>query len=109
MSQYTGNRRLPAGGPIANIIVVVVGALIIGATIILGVFAFIALAAIILISAAVLGIRVWWLDRKKQRSGEARHSDSGGNAIIEGEYRVVAESRDKPRQDRRIVKPPKTP
>ncbi|MFQ5549464.1 MAG: hypothetical protein ACE5FV_14320 [Woeseia sp.] len=109
MNQRTGNRQLPASGPIANIIVVVVGALIIGATIVLGVFAFLALGVIILLSAAVLGIRVWWLGRRKRRSGGAGRSESAGNSVIEGEYRVVTEQRNEPRQGRGIVKPPKTP
>ena len=81
---------LPAGNPIANVLVIIAGALIVGASIVLGFFAFLALSAIVLISAAVIGVRVWWLNRKMSRGQHApRPGRSNASGIIEGEYRVV--------------------
>ena len=90
------------GNPIANLIVVLVGALVIGATIILGVFAFVALGGIVLVLAGVLGIRLWWLGRKRARLDESDHqpSKSHGTNVIEGEYRVVSERGAQPESDR---------
>jgi hypothetical protein len=86
---------LPAGNPIANILVIIAGALVVGASIVLGFFAFLALSAIVLISAAVIGVRVWWLNRKlmrgQEQAGRDRPAPSG---VIEGEYRVVKKDHD---------------
>ncbi len=49
-------------------LVVIVGALVIGATIVLGIVAFVVLGGIILVLAAVLGVRMWWLGRRARRS-----------------------------------------
>ena len=97
------NRHFPAGNPLANVLVVIVGALVIGATIVLGVVAFVALGGIILVLAAVLGVRMWWLGRKlpkhsRATSGRGR-SGSGDNTVIEGEYREVSVHPDEGRPD----------
>jgi hypothetical protein len=67
---------------------------VIGASIVLGVFAFVALSGIVVVLAAVLGIRLWWLNRKrlKQNGPDAGRGPSrpGDNVVIEGEYRVVS-------------------
>ena len=85
------NRGIPVGNPIANALVVVVGALVIGASVVLGFFAFLVLASIVLVLGAVISLRVWWLNRKLGRS--ARSSASAGQTtqtkVIEGEYHVV--------------------
>lgn len=89
----------PAGNPIANILVIIAGALIIGASIVLGFFAFIALSAIVLVTAAAVGIRVWWLKRKFQRSqgsGNRGRREQAPGGVIEGEYKVVVKDRDEP-------------
>lgn len=97
MRQSSTRSSFPAGNPIANVLVVIAGALVIGASIILGFFAFVALSGIVLVTAAVVGIRVWWLKRKIQRgqpagnTGQRPESPSG---VIEGEYRVVSKDRD---------------
>ena len=88
---------IPAGNPIANVLVIIVGALVIGASIVLGFFAFLVLSAVVLVSAAVVGLRVWWLKRKMASGGV-----SGGEGVtvrrrvdvIEGEYHVVGKDRD---------------
>lgn len=97
------NRHFPAGNPLANVLVVIVGALVIGAAVVLGVVAFVALGGIVLMLAAVLGIRMWWLGRKLPKHSAAAgwrgRSGSGENTVIEGECRVVSEDRDEDRPD----------
>lgn len=90
------NRGFSPGNPIANIFVIVVGALAIGASIVLGFFAFVVLGSIIAVLAAVIGLRVWWFNRKlrsqmKSNTGQDEQSPGG---TIEGEYRIVADDRD---------------
>jgi hypothetical protein len=87
------NRGFTAGNPIANIFVIIVGALAIGVSVVLGFFAFVVLGSIVLIMAAIVGLRVWWFNRQLGRQGSqgGRNKPTGG--IIEGEYRVVADER----------------
>ena len=91
MKNTIHTRGFSAGNPIANVLVVIVGALAIAASIVLGFVAFVVLGSIMLILAAVVGIRVWWFSRKLQReAGGTRAPDErpqGG--VIEGEYHVV--------------------
>ena len=97
MRQYSTKNGLPAGNPIANVLVVIAGALVIGASIVLGFFAFVALSAIVLVSAAIIGVRVWWLNRK-MGAGQARSATeqppSAPGGVIEGEFKVVDKDRD---------------
>jgi len=90
------NSGFPAGNPIANIFVIIVGALAIGASIVLGFFAFVVLGSIVLIMASVIGIRIWWFNRKMARNPANRPGDgippAGG--VIEGEFKVVADERE---------------
>ena len=70
--KYTSiNRGIPAGNPIANALVIIVGALAIGASIVLGFFAFIVLASIVLVLGAIIGLRVWWLMQSQVCRSEA--------------------------------------
>jgi predicted lipid-binding transport protein (Tim44 family) len=86
--------RLPAGNPIANLLVIVVGILAIAASLVLGFFAFVIVGSIVLIMASIIGIRVWWFKRKMK--GQYRENQPSGSpppgGVIEGEYRVVADS-----------------
>jgi membrane protein implicated in regulation of membrane protease activity len=93
----TSGRGFSSTNPIANALVIVIGALAIGASIVLGFFAFIVLASIVLIMASVIGIRVWWFNRKLQKAAQksSRRPQSGG--VIEGEYHVIIEDKDEPR------------
>ena len=90
--KYTFTHRgIPAGNPIANALVVIVGALAIGASIVLGFFAFIVLGSILLVLGAIIGLRVWWLSRKLRKHMEQQppSAGTGQGGVIEGEYHVV--------------------
>jgi protein-S-isoprenylcysteine O-methyltransferase Ste14 len=84
-------RGIPAGNPIANALVVIVGALVIGASIVLGFVAFVILGSILLVLGAVIGLRVWWFNRKLRRGMQtsATRGERQERGVIEGEYRVV--------------------
>ncbi len=96
MNQFSANRGFPAGNPIANALVIIVGSLVIGASLVLGFVAFIVLSVILMILAAVVGIRLWWFRRKyaKAAGGGRTGKPQGPSGVIEGEYRVVVEERD---------------
>ena len=98
--RYTFIKKdLPGGNPIANALVIIAGALIIGVSLVLGFFAFVALSALILVSAAVIGLRVWWLKRKLSRQsqsggGAANRKPGGKIEVIEGEFHIISDDRD---------------
>ena len=97
MGQYSARNGLPAGNPIANILVVIAGALAIGVSIVLGFFAFVALSAIVLVTAAIIGVRVCWFKRKLQKGSTTETANTGPTAahgVIEGEYHEVHKDRD---------------
>lgn len=99
MNYSSSKRGFPAGNPIANAFVIIVGALAIGASIVLGFFAFVILASILIVFSAIIGIRLWWFNRKLQKTQEQSgtpDADSPGG-VIEGEYHVVIEEQDKPK------------
>ncbi len=102
MTQFSANRGFPAGNPIANALVIIVGSLVIGASIVLGFVAFVVLSVILMIVAAVVGIRLWWFRRKFAKAGADKGGKPGDppgpSGVIEGEYRVVVEEREE-RQD----------
>jgi hypothetical protein len=85
------HRGIPVGNPIANALVVIVGALAIGASIVLGFVAFVVLGSIVLVLGAIISLRVWWFNRKlKQQAGtQPPPSRAQGQRVIEGEYHVV--------------------
>jgi UPF0716 family protein affecting phage T7 exclusion len=96
--QSSAKGGFPAGNPIANVLVIIVGALVIGASIVLGFVAFLVLSAIVLVSAAVVGLRVWWLKRKMAKGeGVADGVEMRRRRVdvIEGEYREIGKDRDK--------------
>jgi protein-S-isoprenylcysteine O-methyltransferase Ste14 len=91
----SANRGFPAGNPIANIFVIIVGALVISASIVLGFFAFVIIGCIVLIMASIIGVRVWWFKRQLRGQvppGSTNNSTATGG-VIEGEYQVVADDR----------------
>ena len=94
---FTSNRGFPAGNPIANALVIVVGALAIAGSVVLGFFAFLVVASLVAICAAILGIRAWWFRHAPGRTAPqpdapqraaADRSRTRGN-VIEGEFRVI--------------------
>jgi len=87
------NRGFPAGNPIANLFVIIVGALAIGVSVVLGFFAFVVLGSIVLILAAIVGLRVWWFNRQLSNAALRGGSNKPVGGVIEGEYRVVADER----------------
>ena len=89
MKYSSANRGFQAGNPIANIFVIVVGALAIGVSVVLGFFAFIVLGSIIAVLAAFVGLRLWWLNRRMP--GRRRTEKGGTGGVIEGEFHVVDE------------------
>ncbi len=95
---YTYRRGFPAGNPIANALVIIVGALVIAASIVVGFFAFVILASLLIVFSAIVAIRLWWFRRKMRKawaeSGEHGDGKPRVRRVIEGEYHVVVEERD---------------
>lgn len=101
MKYSSVNRGISAGNPIANIFVILVGALVIGISVVLGFVAFVVLGSIIAVLAAGIGLRLWWFNRKlrgKMPPGAGAQEPAPGG-VIEGEFQVIEDDRD----DRRDV------
>ena len=77
--------------PIANALVILVGVLVIAASIVLGFVAFVVLGSILLVLGAIVSLRMWWLNRGLGRTpkGPPREPGSAPGGVIEGEYHVV--------------------
>lgn len=93
-SKFSTGRGFPAGNPIANALVIIVGALAIGASIVLGFVAFVLLASLLLVLSAIVGVRLWWFNRKLRKADRERTASRRGDTpktheLIEGEYHVV--------------------
>ena len=95
MTFSSANRGFPAGNPIANALVIIVGTLAIAASIIIGFVAFVVLASIVLVMAAAVGIRLWWFNRKYR--GASPPQAGPENGAIEGEFVVIAREESEPR------------
>ncbi|MDA0705411.1 MAG: hypothetical protein O2907_10240 [Proteobacteria bacterium] len=78
MQKFTIKNGVEGSNPLVNLLLVIVAAIVIGVSVVLGFFAFLALSAMALVAAAVIGVRRWWLQR----------SSSKGD-FIEGEFHVV--------------------
>ncbi len=88
---------LPTGNPLANALVVVVGALAIGVSLVLGMVAFVVLGSVVLVLAAIVAIRLWWFQRGMKKQGRNRssaRSDRQEDGVIEGEFRIVSADKD---------------
>jgi hypothetical protein len=96
LNQQFRSRQFPAGNPLANALVIIVGIIVISLSLALGVFVFVGIMGFLFIMGAVMAVRNWWLGRRFGRQAE-RDSGSPGarqpNApqIIEGEYRKIDE------------------
>ena len=77
--------------PIANALVVLVGVLVIAASVVLGFVAFVVLGSVLLVLGAIVSLRMWWLNRKLGRTGLRRPGQAGSDegGVIEGECHVV--------------------
>jgi protein-S-isoprenylcysteine O-methyltransferase Ste14 len=99
VTQHFKHRQFPAGNPLANVLVVVVGAVVIAVSFVVGVVAFVALASAVLVMAAIIGVRVWWLNRqmgtRRKNHVNQKGASSSRTEIIEGEYRVVGPDKDR--------------
>jgi hypothetical protein len=96
MKISSANRGFPAGNPIANIFVVIVGALVIAASLVVGFVAFVILGSIVAVLASIVGLRIWWFNHKL-RNGRAARGDATTEpteTIIEGEFHIVEDRRD---------------
>jgi uncharacterized iron-regulated membrane protein len=87
--------RFPASNPVANALMAVVGALAVGAAIVFGFFIFMVLAGLVIVLAAIVGLRIWWAGRKLRKLEETAAKRNPGRAagaqgVIEGEYHVVS-------------------
>jgi membrane protein implicated in regulation of membrane protease activity len=99
MIQEFKQRQFPAGNPLANALVIVVGVLVIAVSFVLGVVALVALLAAAVVMAAIVGVRVWWLNRKignpRKNHGKQTGKTTTSAEIIEGEFKVVAHDKDR--------------
>ncbi len=93
LNQHGKNRQFPASKPLANLLVIVVGALTIAISVVVGVVAFFALMGVVLCFAVVLGVRAWWINRRirsgRQQDAPQQRGGAHDSQTIEGEYRVV--------------------
>ena len=103
MIRHASNKHFSAGNPIANLIVVIVGLLTIGAFIVIGVFAAVALSGIVVVMASILAVRMWWLGRKLPKqdrtTNKTRHAHPSDTSVIEGEFQVVSADQDENRPE----------
>lgn len=89
-----GSRRQPFSNPVANALVVIVGALVIALLAIVGFFAFLIVATLVAAIAAGIGLKLWWANRKigpqHRAPGEPSTGDATGGPVIEGEFRELS-------------------
>lgn len=97
MKYSSTNRGFPAGNPIANVFVIIIGALAIGVSVVLGFVAFVVLGSIVAVLASVIGLRVWWFNRKLKRQVPGSPSDSrpAPRGVIEGEFHVIEDDHER--------------
>lgn len=93
MNQQFRQRQFPAGNPLANILVVVAGIIVISLSLALGFVVFLGIAGFMLIMATVFAVRNWWARHRFGRPADenrARPSPRPGQRqIIEGEFQQV--------------------
>ncbi len=90
----------------ANALVVIVGIIVISLSLALGFVVFVGIAGFMLIMAAVISIRAWWLRRRFGASRSAEQATTSSrqetHRIIEGEYREIRSKRPDPDNDQGI-------
>lgn len=113
--QITGPRRGPGGGGPPGILArILLGVLAVCALVVaafLGAFFFLAALGLFFVASIVMAIRIWWAKRQLQgatRSETSREPGGRGDGrrkgnpadVIEGEYRVLGEGRDRRESER---------
>lgn len=93
MNQQFRHRQFPASNPLANALVVVVGIIVISLSLALGFVVFVGIAGFMLVMAAIIGVRAWWIKKRfgAQNSSEQvrKTSQQETHLVIEGEYHEV--------------------
>lgn len=93
MNQHYRHRPFQAGNPLANILVVLAGIIVISPSLTLGFFIFLGITAFLLVAATIFGIRNWWFRRTLDKSSGSASREppryQGQRQIIEGEFREV--------------------
>ena len=106
MNQHFRNRQFPASNPLANVLVVIVGIIVISLSLALGFVVFIGIAGFMLVMAAIISVRAWWLKRRfgAQKGGEQVRSASRHeiHRVIEGEYHEVRPRKSDPGNDQEL-------
>ena len=93
MNQQFRYRQFPAGNPLANILVVIAGILVISLALTVGFFVFLGVAGFVIFMGIVMSVRGWWYRRRfgssrgQQGARETRVRET--HQIIEGEYHEV--------------------
>jgi membrane protein implicated in regulation of membrane protease activity len=103
LNQHFRQRPFQPGNPLANILVVIAGIVVISLSLTLGFFIFLGVATFLLITAAIVSVRNWWfrrtLNTKSTANRRRQTGDQETRQIIEGEFREIRgvhEDRDKP-------------
>ena len=93
LNQQSRQRQFPAGNPLANLLVVIVGILVISLSLALGFVVLVGMAGFVLITAAIMSIRGWWLRRRfvagKGEDPPGSNKTTARYRIIEGEFHEV--------------------
>ena len=77
---------MPAGNPLANILVVVVGIIVISLSLALGFVVFLGIATFMLIMAAVVSVRVWWFQTAHESGGGKGAASPWDRRGIQGDW-----------------------
>jgi hypothetical protein len=100
VNRRIGFSGIPAGNPLVNALMVVVGIVAMGAMVVLGIVAFLVVASILVVLAGIVGLRLWWIGRKLRKASGDAGERFRAERVIEGEYRQVPTPRESNRRDR---------
>ena len=97
MNQQFRHRQFPVGSPLANVLVVIVGIIVISLSLALGFVVFVGIAGFMLVMAAIISVRAWWFRKRfgAQKGGEQtpKPDRQETRRVIEGEYPEVRSRR----------------
>jgi hypothetical protein len=91
LTSKQAKNQLPSNSILANALVMVIGAIVITFSFLVGLVALLALGAAAVIIDSIVAVRFWWLRRQAGGPGNLRRPAGGRSAerVIEGEFRVV--------------------